>query len=108
MTTLFSTEADTEFEDPLPGTSDTTPNERSELIEALDAMLLQQRLVTFVLELDDDERTIVEHRVLSSRPQSLAKLSRMLGWSPRRTSAKVRELEARLRQALTEPVRQVA
>jgi DNA-directed RNA polymerase sigma subunit (sigma70/sigma32) len=77
--------------------------ERDELVEALSAMLLEQRIVDFASELEDEERTILDRRVLSPRPESIDRLAENLGISRKRASTKVRDLEARFRAAVADP-----
>jgi DNA-directed RNA polymerase sigma subunit (sigma70/sigma32) len=80
-------------------------DDREELLEALSVILFEQRMIDFADNLDDDERTIFDRRLLQSRPEPIASLAEELGLSYRRTSSKVREIEERFREAVRDPSR---
>lgn len=71
-----------------------------ELIEALEAIVFQQRLVQFADELEGADRVIFERRMLAHRPAPIASLAAELGVSFKRAATMVRDVERRLRAAL--------
>jgi DNA-directed RNA polymerase sigma subunit (sigma70/sigma32) len=74
-----------------------------ELEEVLDALLLQERLVRFARQLVGADRVILEERLLAPRPASIQTLSHRLGVRYHEAKKRVRQLEARLRDALRSP-----